>query len=152
VNNLKLCRFKEIFLSPAKTDAIDARKIALLARAQVVLSPAKEVLQEVREVSQEHQVLKRLTRRRRQLVEERVSISNRMQADLQAVSPGLADIVEYKDGVAFLNFLTHCPKLEDLSKLDKRELLSIHGGWERSSHNMSSNDRRRLTFPTKWPT
>lgn len=127
VNNLKLCRFKEIFPSPAKTDAIDARKIALLARAQVVLSPAKEVLQEVREVPQEHQVLKRLTRRRRQLVEEKVSISNRMQADLQAVSPGLADIVEYKDGVAFLNFLTHCPKLEGLSKLDKRELLSIRG-------------------------
>ncbi|MDR9769752.1 MAG: transposase [Acetomicrobium sp.] len=36
VNNLKLCRFKEIFSSPAKTDAIDARKIALLARTQDV--------------------------------------------------------------------------------------------------------------------
>jgi hypothetical protein len=29
---------------------------------------------------------------------------NRMQADLQAVSPGLADLVDYKEGVAFLRF------------------------------------------------
>ena len=101
VNNLKLCRFKEIFSSPAKTDAIDARKIALLARMQDVLSPSKEALQEVRDVPEEHQILKRLTRRRRQLVDEKVVVLNRMQADLQAVSPGLADMVEYKDGVAF---------------------------------------------------
>lgn len=127
VNNLKLCRFKEIFSSPAKTDAIDARKIALLARTQDVLSPSKEVLQEVRDVPEEHQVLKRLTRRRRQLVDEKVVVLNRMQADLQAVSPGLADMVEYKDGVAFLNLLTCRPNLQDLSRLDKKELLSIRG-------------------------
>lgn len=34
-------------------------------------------------------------------MDEKVVVLNRMQADLQAVSPGLADIVEYKDGVAF---------------------------------------------------
>lgn len=127
VNNLKLCRFKEIFSSPAKTDAIDARKIALLARMQDVLSPSREVLQEVRDVPQKHQILKRLSRRRRQLVDEKVVVLNRMQADLQAVSPGLADMVEYKDGVAFLNLLTCRPNLQDLSRLDKKELLSIRG-------------------------
>lgn len=49
-------------------------------------------------------MLKRLTRRRRQLVDEKVCLLNRMQSDLQAVSPGLADLVEYKDSVAFFSF------------------------------------------------
>lgn len=34
-------------------------------------------------------------------MDEKVVVLNRMQADLQAVSPVLADMVEYKDGVAF---------------------------------------------------
>lgn len=60
-------------------------------------------------------------------MDEKVVVLNRMQANLQAVSPGLADIVEYKDGVAFLNLLTSCSNLEDLSRLEKKELLSIGG-------------------------
>src|SRR5450756_1460656 len=32
INNLKLARFKELFSGPAKTDAIDARKIVELMR------------------------------------------------------------------------------------------------------------------------
>jgi len=127
VNNLKLCRFKELFPGPAKTDRIDARKIVELVRLHPVLGREKEILQEVREVPEGHQVLKRLTRRRRQLVQEKVSVLNRMQADLQAVSPGLADLVEYKDGLAFLRFLTCRPRLEQLGKLQKRSLLQIPG-------------------------
>ena len=87
----------------------------------------KEALQEVRDVPEEHQVLKRLTRRRRQLVDEKVVVLNRMQADLQAVSPGLADMVEYKDGVAFLNLLTCRPNLQDLSRLDKKNCFPYAG-------------------------
>jgi transposase len=127
VNNLKLCRFKEIFPGAAKTDRIDARKIVELVRLHPVLSREKEILQEVREVPEGHQVLKRLTRRRRQLVQEKVCVLNRMQADLQGVSPGLADIVEYKDGLAFLRFLTCRPRLEQLGKIQERELLQIPG-------------------------
>ncbi len=59
VNNLKLCRFKEIFPGAAKTDRIDARKIVELVRLHPVLSREKEILQEVREVPEGHQVLKR---------------------------------------------------------------------------------------------
>jgi len=81
--------------------------------------------QQVREVPEGHQVLKRLTRRRRQLVQEKVCVLNRMQADLQALSPGLADLVEYKDGLAFLGFLTCRPRLEQLGKLRERSLLQI---------------------------
>jgi len=98
-----------------------------LVRLHPVLSREKEILQEVREVPEGHQVLKRLTRRRRQLVQEKVCVLNRMQADLQGVSPGLADIVEYKDGLAFLRFLTCRPRLEQLGKIQERELLQIPG-------------------------
>ncbi len=47
VNNLKLARYKEIFPSPAKTDAIDARKILELMRLSPLLPQAKEILNEV---------------------------------------------------------------------------------------------------------
>jgi len=63
VNNLKLRRFKELFPSPAKTDAIDARRITELVRLKDVLPRDKEILQEVSVVPKNHQMLKRLTRR-----------------------------------------------------------------------------------------
>jgi transposase len=47
VNNLKLARYKEVFPSPAKTDAIDARKILELFQLADSLPLAKDVLQEV---------------------------------------------------------------------------------------------------------
>jgi transposase len=127
VNNLKLRRFKELFPSPAKTDAIDARKIVELVRLQGSLPRSREILQEVSEVPEAHRMLKRLTRRRRQLVDEKVSLLNRMQSDLQAVSPGLADLVEYKDGVAFLRFLSCRNRLEQLKNIRRESLLKIRG-------------------------
>ncbi len=127
VNNLKLCRFKEIFPSPAKTDAIDARKIVELARLQPLLPQAKKVLQEIHEVPEAHRILKRLTRRRRELVEAKKRIMNRMQKDLQAVSPGLNDLVERKDGSVFLRFLTCRPDLRQLARMRRQGLLKIRG-------------------------
>lgn len=47
VNNLKLARFKEIFPAPAKTDAIDARRMLQLFQLQDRVPMAKAVLQEV---------------------------------------------------------------------------------------------------------
>lgn len=47
VNNLKLARYKEIFPAPAKTDAIDARRILELFRLSAHVPLAREVLQEV---------------------------------------------------------------------------------------------------------
>lgn len=127
VNNLKLRRFKEIFPSPAKTDVIDARKILELVRLQPLLTDQEVILQEVREVPKEHQVLKRLTRRRRQLVREKASLMNRMQSDLHAVSPELADLAKNKDGLAFLRFLTCREDLRQLERVQKRTLLGIKG-------------------------
>ncbi len=127
VNNLKLRRFKEIFPSPAKTDVIDARKILELVRLQPLLTDQEVILQEVREVPKEHQMLKRLTRRRRQLVCEKAAVLNRMQSDLHAVSPELSDLATNKDGLAFLRFLTCREDLRQLERVQKRTLLGIKG-------------------------
>ncbi len=131
VNNLKLCRFKEIFPSPAKTDAIDARKIVELVRLQPMMPQAKEILQKVHDVSPAHNILKRYTRRRRELVEGKKVIMNRMQKDLQAVSPGLNDLVENKDGITFLRFLTCRQDLRQLARLKKQSLLKLPGVGEK---------------------
>ena len=92
LNNLKFARFKEIFPGAAKSDRIDARKGLELFQLSDHLPLAKEVLQEVSGTPPENEVLKRLTRRRRRLVNERVRVVNNLQADLQAVCPGLLEI------------------------------------------------------------
>ena len=79
VNNLKLARFKEIFPSPAKTDAIDAKKILELMCLHPLLPEAKKVLNEVVPSLQVNHDMKILTRRRRQLVNERSVVINRNQ-------------------------------------------------------------------------
>ena len=70
LNNLKFARFKEIFPGAAKSDRIDARKGLELFQLSDHLPLAKEVLQEVSGTPPENEVLKRLTRRRRRLVNE----------------------------------------------------------------------------------
>ncbi|ETW93565.1 MAG: hypothetical protein ETSY2_51225, partial [Candidatus Entotheonella gemina] len=69
INNLKLARFKEIFPGAAKSDALDARKGLELFQLRDHLPLAKDVLQEVAVTPQENDILKRLTRRRRSLVQ-----------------------------------------------------------------------------------
>jgi len=82
INNLKLARFKEIFPGAAKTDPIDSRKGLELIQLQQTLPLAKNVLQEIHQVPKANDELKVLTRRRRRLVNERVSYINRLQSDL----------------------------------------------------------------------
>ena len=65
VNNLKLARYKEVFPAPAKTDAIDARKILELFQLTDHLPLARVALQEVAPMPIENDKLKRLTRRRK---------------------------------------------------------------------------------------
>lgn len=90
VNNLKLARYKEIFPGPAKSDPMDVGKMLELFRLQDALPLAKNVLQRVDRAGGAERKLKRLTRRRRQLVEEKVAVANRLLSDLQAVCPELA--------------------------------------------------------------
>ncbi len=127
VNNLKLARFKEIFPGPAKSDPIDARKILELFQLRTHLPVAKDVLQEVAACPAVNEQLKRLTRRRRQLVNDKVSLVNRLQADLKAVVPGLLEITGSIDNRWFLNFLTYRKELASLARIQKKSILGIKG-------------------------
>ena len=114
VNNLKLARFKEIFPAPAKNDHIDTDKMLELFQLGDTLARAKNVIQEVKPVPEENRQLKRLTRRRRQLVVEKVRLGNRLKADLQAVCPELADLTGSIDNRWFLSFMTARKNLRQL--------------------------------------
>src|SRR5207249_7882209 len=125
INNLKLARFKEIFPGAAKSDRIDARKGLELFQLRDHLPLAKEVLQEVVGTPHENEVLKRLSRRRRRLVDERVRVVNNLQADLQAVCPGLLEITREASNQWFLNFLLSADTLPQLARLKRSTLLKI---------------------------
>lgn len=125
VNNLKLARYKEIFPAPAKTDAIDARRILELFRLSEHLPLAKNALHEVAPIAAENDRLKRLTRRRKQLVWERARVINRLQSDLHAVCPGLLSITQRAENIWFLNFLTCRDALPKLARLRPSSLRAI---------------------------
>ena len=114
VNNLKLARFKEIFPAAAKSDRIDSAKTLELFQLRDHLPMARDVLQEVMATPEENNILKRLSRRWRRLVNERGRVVNALQADLQAVAPGLLEMTQDVGNMWFLNFLT-CRK--DFCKL-----------------------------------
>jgi len=127
VNNLKLARFKEIFAAPAKTDRIDAEQIVSLMMMAPLMEQVKDSLQIVPELSDIEMQIKRLCRRRRQLVQEKVIVQNRMQADLQAVCPGFLDTVKQVDALYVLRFLSFRSDLRQLARLKPQTIESIYG-------------------------
>lgn len=78
-------------------------------------------------VPQANAQLKRLTRRRRVLVNEKVRVINRMHADLHAVCPGLAELPGAIDNRGFLRFLTARDALPKLARVQTRSLMKIRG-------------------------
>lgn len=144
INNVKLARFKEIFPGAAKTDSIDALKGLELFQLRDFIPTAKGVLQEVAAASEENEMLKRLTRRRRRLVNERARVLCNLQADLQAVSPGLLEITKDASNVWFLRLLTCTDRLEKLPRVRRSTLLKVPGigvkyasiiqAWQKRSH------------------
>jgi transposase len=127
INNLKLARFKEIFPGAAKTDDIDARKALELFQLRDHLPIAKDVLQEVKATPQENDILKRISRRRRRLVNERVRVLNNLQADLQSVCPGLLEITGEAGNLWFLRFLTSTDDLRKLTRMRETTIRKIPG-------------------------
>jgi len=127
INNLKLARFKEIFPAAAKTDPIDARKGLELFQLRDHLPMAKDVLQEVRNTPRENEILKRLSRRRRRLVNERVRVLNNLQADLQAVCSGLLEITGDAGNLWFLRFITSTDDLHKLARVREATIRKIPG-------------------------
>lgn len=129
VNNLKLARFKEIFPGASKNDVIDARKGLELFQLCDHLPLAKRVLQEVAPVSQVNEQLKRLTRRRRRLVNERVRVKNAIQSDLQAVCPGLLEITNDVNQILFIHFLASSDASENTRQKEKIEFVTDTWCW-----------------------
>ncbi len=127
VNNLKLARFKEVFPGAAKTDPIDTKKILELFHLQEHLPVAKNVLQLVPKAPEENRMLKRISRRRKQLVDEKVRVENRLHSDLSAVCPGLSSITGSVDNLWFLRFLSSRKELRKLAGVRYDSLLSISG-------------------------
>ena len=127
VNNLKLARFKEIFAAPAKTDCLDAQQIVTLMMMAPFMERAKETLQEVPLVDKAEVQLKRISRRRRQLVQEKVVIQNRMQADLQSVLPGFLDVIKQVDSLYVLRFLSLHSDFRKLARVKATTLRKIPG-------------------------
>jgi len=127
VNNLKLARFKEVFSGAAKTDPIDARKILELFRLKDQLPLAKDAIQEVLSTPVVNEKLKRLSRRRRHLVIEKMRVLNRMQADLQAVCPELLAATNDADNLWFLRLLTFRDDLRQLARLRRSTIFQIPG-------------------------
>lgn len=126
INNYKLARFKEIFPSPAKTDEIDAQKIVMFIKLAPSMNPKKDVLQQVGAVPEENQILKRLSRRRRQLVTEKIVVQNRIQADLQAVSPGFLDFLNI-DSLYVQRFICCRSDIRQLANIRLNSLMKLEG-------------------------
>jgi transposase len=117
VNNLKLARFKEIFPAPAKSDNIDSLRILELFQARQSLRLARDVLQPVVAAPVENEQLKDLSRRRRQLVNDKVRLIGRLVASLQALCPGLLALTGAVDNVWFLSLLTAREDVRKLARL-----------------------------------
>lgn len=127
VNNLKVARFKEVFPAAAKTDAIDTRKILELFHLQHHLPISKNALSKVMPTPPENEKLKRLSRRRRQLVNEKTQVVNRLQSDMQAVCPELLMITKKVCNLWFLRFISCCDELTQLARLRRSSLRKIGG-------------------------
>ena len=125
VNNLKLARFKEIFPAAAKSDRIDTRKTLELLQLREHLPVAADVLQEIMARPEENDVLKRLTRRRRRVVNERVRLTSVLHSDLQAAAPGLVEITRDVANLWFLNFLTCRKDFPKLARVRRASLLKL---------------------------
>ena len=133
VNNLKLARFKEVFPGAAKTDPIDTRKILELFQLKDQLPMAKAAIQEVVAAPLVNEKLKRISRRRRRLVIEKMRVLNRMQANLQAVCPELLAATHDADNLWFLRLLTFREDLRQLARLRCSTIRQIQGIGEKYS-------------------
>jgi transposase len=127
INNHKLAQFKKVFPGASKNDVVDTRKMFELFTLQDHLPLAKNALQQVICIPEVNEKLKRITRRRRSLVNEKVSIVNRLQSDLQAISPGLSHITGSVDNLWFLQFLTSREEIRQLARMHYPSILKIKG-------------------------
>lgn len=127
VNNLKLARYKEIFPAPAKSDAIDTRRMLELFAFDEHRPLGRDVLQEVTVSTAPQRELKYLTRRRRQQVADRATRLTRLRVDLLAVCPDLLALTKAVENLWFLRLLTCRDRLTALPRLHDKTITSIRG-------------------------
>ena len=127
INNLKLARFKEIFPAPAKSDKLDARRGLELFQMMDTLPMAANVLQEIAASPEENNKLKRLTRRRKALVDDKTRCISSFQTDLQAVCPGLLEMTGAADNLWFLRWIACVDEFTKLARLRRSTILNGPG-------------------------
>jgi transposase len=98
----------------------------------------RDVLQVVVAVPVENDKLKHLTRRRRQLVHDKVRLISRLGASLQALCPGLLALTGAVDNVWFLSLLTARADLRKLTRLHGSTLRGLAGVGKRYSALIAS--------------
>lgn len=127
INNHKLAQFKKVFPGASKSDVVDTRKMFELFTLQDHLPLAKNALQEVAPIPEVNEKLKRISRRRRLLVNEKVRILNRFQSDLNAISPGFLEVTGSADNLWFLRFITSRDDITQLARMHYSSLKKIKG-------------------------
>lgn len=147
VNNLKLARFKQVFPAAAKTDRIDARRGLELMQLGEHLPRARDALQEVQAAPAENRELKRLTRRRRALVDEKSRVLSRLQDDLQAVCPGLLEITADAENLWFLHLLAHGEDLDPARAPARKDPAGDSRRWQEVRRNHPPLAAPRLLQP-----
>ncbi len=151
VNNLKLARYKEIFPAPAKSDNIDSLRMLELFRMGQTVHMARDVLQLVMAAPPVNDKLKQLTRRRRQLVNDKIRLIGRMGVALQALSPGLLALTGAIDNTWFLSLLTARADIRKLPGLRLSTLRSLPGiGKKFAAHIQTWQKQALLASDAEW--
>lgn len=132
LNNVQLANYKKLVRKRAKSDPVDSWKMVDLFRFhEINMRESKtnqtNVIQEVFQIDDVNVKLKRLTRRRSDLVQEKVILVNRIQTDIESICPGLASISGDVCNFWFLNFLTSTDEFTKLARIQRKTLLKIKG-------------------------
>jgi transposase len=127
INQCKAARFRETFSGPAKTDRLDAERGLQLLELRRHWAGPGTVCEPVRRAGPVHRHVRALTQRRRRLVQEKTRLSSQLQANLQAVCPGLVSITRRVDNLWFLHFLKARRQLRQLARLRPRTVRRIAG-------------------------
>lgn len=112
---------------------------------------AKNALQKIVSAPEVNEKLKRITRRRRLLVSEKVRTVNRMQSDLNAICPGILNITGSADNLWFLRFLTAKEDITQLTRLRTASLLKLKGIGKKYIENIVEWQKTAVFSPdTDW--
>lgn len=137
VNPLALANYRKVFAhGGGKNDPVDARLIMQF------LQHYRDQLRQLVPNSPETRELTALAQDRRQLVEQRVALSNRMMSYLKAYFPAILELKPARAYSEFVVRLVHAyPTLEDAQKAGNVKLRKILFGTGQKARSESRLDR-----------